>query len=104
MNLFGIESEKDCQEKLDALLELHARAKEAMSKEAITALKSQLTDYYRKGCTNRGTQQMSSMESCFFWPAIREAYVRAPKLNSPKTWNAGLYDVESSLRYYRPKG
>jgi hypothetical protein len=46
---------------------------------------------------------MSDVESALFWPAVREAYVKAPNLASPTTWLEGLYDVASSLRYYRPR-
>jgi hypothetical protein len=101
-SLFGIESEDDCREKLDALLELQARASRAKNKEAIAALKSQLAYYYQKGDTNRGKQQMSQIEAQYFWPAVSKAYVNAPKLSSRRTWNEGLYDIELNLRYYRP--
>jgi hypothetical protein len=102
MSLFGIESEDDCREKIDELLELHHSAETANSKEAIDALKSALRDYYRKADTLRGSQQMSPVEQQWFWPAIQEAYVKGPKLNSRQTWNDGLYNVEYYLRYYRP--
>jgi hypothetical protein len=103
MSLFGIESDEECREKIDELLELHARANDALNKEAIAALKSQLRDYYRKGDTNWGRQQMSQVEAQCFWPAIQEAYVRAPRLSSRRTWNEGLYEIEHSLCYLRPK-
>jgi len=102
MSLFGIESEDDCREKLDALLELHERANRATSKETIAALKSHLEDYYRKGATDRGRQQMSPIEAQYFWPAVEEAYVRAPRLSSRQTWTEGLWEIEHSLRYHRP--
>ena len=103
MSLFGIESEEDCRKKLDELLELHARAKRAMDKETIAALNSQLKHYYRKGDTIRGRQRMSQIEAQYFLPAIQDAYVRAPRLSSRKTWNDGLYDIEHALRFLRPK-
>lgn len=103
MSLFGIESEDDCRRKFDELLELHARAERAMDKETIAALKSQLKNYYRQGDTSVGRQKMSRVEAQYFWPAIQDAYVRAPRLSSRKTWNDGLYDIEHALRFLRPK-
>ena len=101
MSLFGIESEDDCRRELDALLEVHERANRAKSKETIAALKSQLAGYYEKG--KRGGRHMSEVETQYFWPAIQEAYVRAPNLGSRKTWVDGLWEVEHSLLYYRPE-
>jgi len=46
---------------------------------------------------------MSEVETQYFWPAIQEAYVRAPNLGSRKTWVDGLWEVEHSLLYYRPE-
>lgn len=103
MSLFGIESEDDCRREIDALLVLHARAKEEMSPEGVAAIKSALGEYYRKGNSVRGTRQMSDMEQRYFWPAICEAYTRAPKLNSRRTWNEGLWEIEHSLTWHRPR-
>lgn len=102
MSLFGIESKADCREELDALLELHDRADRAKNKETIAALKFQLADYYQKG--KRGEQKMSPIEAQYFWPAIKEAYVRAPNLSSRQTWTEGLWEIEHALRHYRPRG
>jgi hypothetical protein len=103
MSLFGIESDAQCREEIDELLELHKRAEQATTKETIDALKSQLKHYYRMGDTSRGRQQMSQVEAHCFWPAIQEAYVRAPRLSSRRTWNEGLYEIEFALRNYRPR-
>lgn len=108
-SLYGIESEDDCRAKIDELLELHARAEHAMEKESgrqlkkesIRLLKDRLEEYYKAGNTNEGERRMSSVERRYFWPAVRDAYVKAPKLNSPQTWNNGLYEIHSSLTYYR---
>ena len=102
-SLYGLESENDCREKIDELLAMTRRVEQVMNKEEISALKFRLETYYGKGNT-KGHDQMSGVETAFFWPAIREAYVKAPNLASPTTWLEGLYDVASSLRYYRPKG
>jgi hypothetical protein len=103
MSLFGIESEDDCRKEIDTLLEFHERANRAKNKETIAALKSQLSAYHRKGATQQGERQMSPIEAQYFWPAVREAYVRAPKLSSRPTWTEGLWEIEHSLRYHRPK-
>jgi hypothetical protein len=102
-NLYGIESESICRATIDALLEMTRRAEKAMDKDEIYALKSRLEAYYGDGSTRTGQDRMSHIESAFFWPAIREAYVRAPNPVSPTTWLQSLYDVASSLRYYRPE-
>ena len=102
-NLYGIDSEDVCRATIDELLEMTRRAEKAMDREKICALRSHLESYYGKGATQTGLDQMSGVESRFFWPAVREAYVKAPNLASPATWLEGLYDVASSLRYYRPK-
>ena len=102
MSLFGIESEDDCRREIDTLLVLHARAKEEMSKQAVAALKSALAEYYRKGDSLRGTRQMSQVEEQYFWPAIQEAYSRAPNLNNRRKWNEDLWEVKDSLRSHRP--
>ena len=102
-NLYGIDSEDVCRATIDGLLEMTRRAEKAMDQEKIYALRSRLEVYYGKGNTQTGLDHMSGVESAFFWPAVREAYVKAPNLASPTTWLEGLYDVASSLRYYRPK-
>jgi hypothetical protein len=102
-NLYGIESEDVCRDMIDGLLEMTRRAEKAMDKEKISALRSRLETYYGRGDTRTGRDQMSGVESAFFWPAVREAYVKAPNVSSPTTWLEGLYDVASSLRYYRPR-
>ncbi len=102
-NLFGIESEDVCRAMIDGLLEMTRQAEKAMDQDKIFALRSRLEAYYGEGNTRTGRDQMSRVESAMFWPAVREAYVRAPNLLSPATWLEGLYDVASSLRCYRPK-
>jgi hypothetical protein len=100
-NLYGIESRDDCRAKIDELLEMCHRTEQTMNKETMASLKASLKKYYKMGDTNKGSIKMSPDESAFFYPAIREAYVRSPKLNSQKTWREGLYEIESNLRYYR---
>jgi len=102
-NLYGIESEDKCREKIDGLLDMTRRAEKAINKEEISVLKSRLENYYEKGRTQTGQDRMSRIESAFFWPSIREASVRTPSLASPTTSLQGLFDIASSLRYYRPK-
>jgi hypothetical protein len=102
-NLYGIESEDVCRAMIDGLLEMTRQAEKAMDRETISALRSRLETYYDEGNTQTGRDQMSRIESACFWPAAREAYVKAPDPASPVTWLEGLYDVASSLRYYRPK-
>jgi hypothetical protein len=102
-NLYGIESEEVCREKIDGLLEMTRRAEKAMNQEKVPAMRSRLETYYGKGNSQKERDQMSGVESTFFWPAVREAYAKAPNLASPTTWLEGLYDVASSLRHYRPK-
>ena len=94
MGLFGIESENDCTEKIDELLELHAQAEKARTKETVRAVKSALEQYCRKGNSAKGKTKMSEVEARFFWPAIQEVYVKAPNLNDPR-----LYEIQLSLRY-----
>jgi hypothetical protein len=102
-NLYGIESDDDCREKIDELLKMHHHAEQVTNKGTIAELKNCLKEYYKMGNTNAGSDQMSHVERAYFYPAIKEAYVRAPNLASPKTWREGLYEIESNLRYYRPK-
>ena len=102
-SLYGIETQEDCREKIDELLEMTRRAEKTMNKEDISVLKSCLEKYNREGNGQVGRGQMSRIESSYFWPAVREAYVKAPNLASPTTWLQSLYDIASSLRYYRPK-
>ncbi len=97
MSLYGIESEADCREKIDELLELHARAERTMNKESIRIIKDRLAGYRKAGNTNEGKRRMSSVEERWFWPAINEAYVKAPNLNAPKTWKEGLYEIHLNL-------
>ena len=102
-SLYGIETETDCREKLDELLELHQRAEQTPNKANVAALKSSLEAYFKKGNSQRGEARMSPIEQRYFWPAVREAFVRAPRLSAPATWSSGLYDVGFSLKYYRPR-
>jgi predicted transcriptional regulator len=107
MSLYGIESEDDCRAVLDELLELNARAERAvehrMDHESISLLKRRLEEMFKKGDTERGKRQMSQVERQYFWPTIREAYIKAPRLNSPTTWRDRLYEVGSKLRDNRPE-
>jgi hypothetical protein len=99
-NLYGVETTDDCREKLDELLELCHQAQERMNKDTIKELKVLLQKYYKAGSTNKGQERMSRLERSHFLPAIQDAYVKAPSLNSRETWENGLYEVESSLRHY----
>jgi hypothetical protein len=101
-SLYGIESERDCRNEIDKLLQspaLHG----TVNKDTVAALKSRLKEYYKKGDTQEGKSQMSRVERQWFWPAIRDAYVRAPNLGSPRTWLDALYNIKYSLSYRRPK-
>lgn len=102
-SLYGIETEDACREKIDKLLELCRRAERAMNKLEIAVLKSRLEEDYKDGNTQEGRDQMSDVESTFYWPAIRDAYEKAPKLTSPRMWPDGLSDIVLCLRHYRPK-
>lgn len=102
-SLYGIETEDVCREKIDELLEMCRRAEQAMNKLEIAVLKSRLQEDYKEGDTQKGRDQMSDVESSFYWPAIRDAYEKTPKLTSPKMWPAGLHEIASSLQHYRPK-
>jgi hypothetical protein len=102
-NLYGIDSEDACRKKIDELLEMTRRTEKAMDREEISVLKSHLEKYHREGTLEKGRDRMSRVERSFFWPAVREAYVKAPNPASQATWLQGLFDVASSLRYYRPK-
>jgi len=103
-NLYGIDSESDCREKLGELLELLQRARQTLNKETMSALKSSLEALYRKGNSAKGEARMSSIERQYFWPAISEAFVWAPSLGSPAAWPNGLDEIEYKLNKCRPKG
>lgn len=102
-SLYGIETEDACREKIDELLGLCHRAEQAMNKLEIAVLKSRLEEEYKQGNTQEGQDQMSDIESTFYWPAIRDAYEKALKLSSAEMWPHGLNDILLSLRHYRPK-
>ncbi len=104
VSLYGIESNADCREKMDELLRLVHRANQTSNKETIAELKFCLEAYYKNGNAERGKLQMSSVEQRYFWPAVQGAYVHAPHLGRPQTWTSCLYEIESDLNYYRPKG
>jgi len=101
-SLYGIESEQDCRNEIDKLLQEPALHGD-VNKETIAALKSRLKEYYKKGSGDKAQRQMSKVERAFFWPAIQDAYVHAPNLNSRSTWPGGLYDIDDYLRHHRPK-
>jgi hypothetical protein len=103
MSLYGITTDDDCRAKIDELLKLSRQATQALTKEKVETVKARLAEYYKIGSSQRGKARMSCVEQAFFWPAIAEAYVRAPNLNSPRTWREGLSEIESNLRYYRPR-
>lgn len=102
MNLYGIETDADCRRKLDELLELNRAAQEQPNKETVSVIKSRLKECYQKGKTGKGEAQMSAVERAFFWPAVSEAYVNSPNLNSRHAWQEGLSDIDYYLKYYRP--
>jgi hypothetical protein len=89
-NLCGIETPGDCRAKIDELLEMCDRAQRAMSKDTMKELTDRLKEFYDKCSTQKGMEQMSDVESAFFWRAIQGAYLNAPKLSSRKTWGEGL--------------
>jgi hypothetical protein len=101
-SLYGIESEQDCRSEIDQLLQSPALLG-AANKDTIADLKSRLKEFYKKGDSDKGQSKMSKVESAYFWPAIRDAYVNAPNLNSPRSWQTGLNDIEDYLRYHRPE-
>jgi hypothetical protein len=102
VSLYGIESEQDCRDRIDELLESPA-LNGTVSKETVAALKTRLAELYREGTSARGQGQMSTVEQAYFWAAIQEAYPKSPKINAPSTWEGGLYDIADYLRHYRPK-
>jgi hypothetical protein len=102
-SLYGIESDAECREKINELLEMHRRAEQEMGKEAVKALTDSLTKYHKMGNSDRARKKMSEVEDHFFWPAISHAHAEAPKLNSSKTWQEGLAGIKLNLTYYRPK-
>jgi len=101
VSLYGIESDEDCRNKIDEILRSPA-FHGTVNKETVSALKSVLSAYYRSGDSEKGQRKMSRVESAFFWPAIQEAYVRAPKLSSPSSWKDGVAEIEMDLKYRRP--
>ena len=107
MSLYGIETEGECRKEIDELLAMVDFAEEALkigsttAKRVMEILKSRLEELYKKSNhTNEG--RMSAVEVAHFRPAIKEAYVNAPKLSSPKTWPEGLEEIRMNLRYRRP--
>jgi hypothetical protein len=100
-NLYGIESEADCRAKIDELLEMCLRARQAMNKETMAVLKGRLKECYKMGDGNRRSDRMSRFESTYFWPAVQDAYLKAPKLHARMTWQDGLDQIEFYLRHYR---
>ena len=102
MSLYGIETEGQCWSKIDELLELTQHAKKVRTKEAVTALKNRLKEYYDLGNSNMGHGRMSEDEKVFFWPSISEAYAESRlNVNSPKTWDEGVSTIEYKLNKYR---
>jgi hypothetical protein len=107
MSLYGIETEADCRKAIDELLVMVDRAEEALKIGSITArhgievLKSRLKELFKKNKHSSGPG-MSAVEVAYFWPAIQDAYVNAPKLSSPKTWPEGMEEIRMNLHYRRP--
>ncbi len=101
-SLYGIETEQDCREKIDEVLQSPALCG-TINKETISVLKFRLAEYHQKGNNLKGRSQMSRAERVFFWAAIHEAYTKAPNVNSRHTWRRGLQEIELNLKYYRPK-
>jgi len=102
-SLYGIETRPECREKIDKLLEMFDQAQQSMDEQTIKDLKDSLKKYYDKGKTAEGKVQMSHVETAYFWPAIDEAYVRAPNLAKRNTWQEGLSEIELNLRHFRPR-
>lgn len=101
-SLYGIETEQDCRNEIDELLRAPALNGNA-NKETTAALKSCLADLHKQANSARGQRQMSEVERRYFWPAIEEAHANAPNVNSQRTWQEGLDEIELNLKYYRPK-
>jgi hypothetical protein len=101
-SLYGVETEQDCREEIDEVLQSPALCG-TINKETISALKSRLAVYHQKGNNLKGRNQMSRAERVFFWAAIHKAYTKAPNINARHTWRKGLQEIESNLKYYRPK-
>ncbi len=102
-SLYGITTDAACRARIDEILALNQCAAQTMTRKDVEAVKVRLAECYKMGNSDRGKAQMSDVERVFFWPAIAEAYVRAPRLNSQRTWREGLSEIESNLRYYRPR-
>lgn len=101
MSWWGIETEEQCDEALGELMCLHARVHGSLAdgdarrtKEYIKALKSKLREYYPVKTEGRAP---SDVEKNYLYPAVQEACAFAPKLNSPRTWNDGIYRIGSAL-------
>jgi hypothetical protein len=107
MSLYGIETEADCRMRTTEILELHRDAEQAFNlnrrsertKQLIADLKNCLATLYKKR-THSNDPQMSDVERECFFPAIHRAYVDAPNLAAPKTWEEGLSKIEDALKEY----
>jgi hypothetical protein len=107
MSLYGIETEADCRKRTTEILELHRDAEQAFNqnhrsektKQLIAALKDHLAKLYKKR-THSNDAQMSEVETACFFPAIHRAFVDAPDLGSPRTWEGGLSRIEDALKEY----
>jgi ElaB/YqjD/DUF883 family membrane-anchored ribosome-binding protein len=108
MSLWGVESKDDCRREIDRLLAMVdsalecVRAKSMTARHAVEELKSRLTELLHKKYNYSSEGQMHPVERAYFWPAIAEAYVAAPNLSTPATWDVALEDVRMNLRYRRP--
>lgn len=107
MSLYGIKTEADCRKRTTEILELHHDAEQAFNlnrrsertKQLITDLKDCLKELYKKR-THSNDAQMSKVETACFFPAIHRAFVDAPNLAAPKTWEEGLSKIEDALKEY----
>jgi hypothetical protein len=65
-NVFGIQSDADCQNKIDELLELCRAAEQSMKNETIANLNASLTEYHKAGNTLKAESRMSVAEKVYF--------------------------------------
>jgi hypothetical protein len=103
MSLWGCETEDDCRRETDKLLAMLYHAQATMTRTAVEALKSRLKELYKRQTSQANKDRMSDAESAYFSAAVHHAYVHAPHLSSPNTWNDALSEMELDLKYNRPK-
>jgi hypothetical protein len=100
--LYGIETETQCRERIDKLLEITHRAQKAIRKETVSVLIAALSEYRKLGNTIKGQEKLSDVERAYFWHAIDEAHAFRPNLAHPAEWREKLEEVEWKLKKNRP--